>query len=193
MRWPISLIMFAVISLVGCSNGDTSSPVAAVDAEQPSQAQSRHPAAVSASTFLQAITKGDEATALARLTPMAAEQMTSGGKRFAFSAVEAAEFKVTKVWQPQPDEAAVQYHMAAQAGDEAVEFEVCCFMRNVQGDWRLGGIAYDLGEGQEPVVVNYEAPSTPAPAENPAQTVANPGAQLNSTQTAQGPISTQTR
>lgn len=187
MRWPTLLIMFSVVSLFGCNNGDSPAPAQAAQAKQDGAAQAGHPAAVSANTFLSAITQGDQATALARLTPMAAEQMTRSGKSFAFSAVESAEFKVTKVWQPQPDEAAIQYSMAAKSGDEAVEFEVCCFMRNVQGDWRLGGIAYDLGEGQEPVVVNYEAPPKPVPAVNPVQTVAKPEKETKSLQTAQSP------
>lgn len=194
MRLMLLVLLLLTPCLPGCSKSDQA-PSAATNAttDAPgSSAESKHPAALSASAFLNALAAGDEPAATGRLTPLAAEQMAKNGKRFAFSAVDAADFRVTKLWLPQPDEAAVEYHMAAQAGGESVEFDVCCFMRNVAGDWRLGGIAYDLGGGEQPVVVNYEAAEAPRVAQ-PTEMVASPAAGPKAPQTAHNPAATQVR
>ena len=194
MRLPIALLLLAGVVLTGCSNSESPAPQANANASTAAPGgDASHAAAVSASTFLRALANGDVQTATGRLTPLAAEQMAKTGKQFAFAAVDSADFRVTRVWQPQADEAAVEYHMKAAAGAETVEFDLCCFMKNIQGDWRLGGLAYDVGEDQQPVVVNYEASETPQPAANPAQTVDSGGPQRNSLQTAQSPGETQPR
>ena len=192
MRSPLALALLSAIALSGCSQGD-SSPESTTPSSASQGTDAEHAAAASASQFLRALAKGDEKAATNRLTPLAAEQMAKTGKTFAFSAVDKADFKVTRVWQPQSDEAAVEYRMTAIAGDEAVEFDLCCFMKQVSGDWRLGGIAYDLGDNQEPVVVNYEAIETPRPAADPTQTVGTGAGPQAGTHTAQNPSTSQNR
>lgn len=197
MRLTLALLLLCYTCFTGCSNSDSTAPPAATNTPKaPAKPEGAdHPATVSASQFLNALANGDEATATARLTPLAAEQIGKSGKRFAFSAVDSAKFQLTKLWQPKTDEAAVEFHMSAAADGESVEFDLCCFMRNVDGDWRLGGIAYDLGGGQQPVIVNYEADDTPqssSPA-SPVETVAAPAENTPPTQVSQRPSSTQVR
>ena len=195
MRPTLAITLASIICLAGCSQTET--PEAAATSAKPAalQPDSNHPATISASQFLNALAKGDERTATGRLTPLAAEQMAKSGKRFAFSAVDAASFHLTKYWQPQPDEAAIEFHMTAEADGESVEFDLCCFMREVDGDWRLGGIAYDLGDGQQPVVVNYEAIETPSggSSADAVQTVASPAEKASPPQISQSPQGTQIR
>lgn len=198
MRSTFALFAASIFCLAGCSNGGGPATAASSDAAPQSETASpdaNHPATISASQFLHALAKGDEQTATGRLTPMAAEQMAKSGKRFAFTAVDAAKFQLTRLWQPEPAEAAVEFHMTATAGGESVEFDLCCFMRNVSGDWRLGGIAYDLGDGQQPVVVNYEAVEGPSGG-NPTdatQTVSDSPKNSSVPQVSQGTSSTQIR
>ncbi len=197
MRLTLTLLLFCYTCFTGCSNND--SPAAPAATNTPSASakpdEANHPATISATQFLNALAKGDEATATGRLTPLAAEQIAKRKQRFAFSAIDAANFQLTKLWQPKTDEAAVEFHMSAAADGESVEFDICCFMRNVDGDWRLGGIAYDLGGGQQPVIVNYEADASPgnsAPA-NSVHTVSAPTESAPPAQVSQRPSSTPVR
>jgi hypothetical protein len=194
MRLLLIIAVLSVPCLQGCSKTEPTPVAGSPTSAQPpaGSADAKHAAAVSASQFLHALAKGDEATAVGRLTPLAAQRLATHGKRFAFSAVDAADFRVTKLWQPKPDEAAVEYHMMAKAGNEAIEFDLCCFMKNVDGDWRLGGIAYDLGDGQQPVVVNYEAVD-PAPTASAAEVASAPATGTEIPRTSQSPNSTQAR
>ena len=191
MRTILALLLLCVPTFVGCSKTESPQPATSDQPPTSTPDDSNHAAAVSATRFLNAMIQGDEPTAFGRLTPLAAEQMTKNGKTFSFIQFDKADFQVTKVWQPKTDEAAVEYRMTAKAGDESGEFDICCFMRNIGGDWRLGGIAYDMGDGQ-PAVHNYEADETPSvrPA---AQTVAAPNGASEAPQTARNTTDTQLR
>ena len=206
MRCLCALLSLTLLGAVGCGGGDSASTApatpsgTAASASAAEQQYAKHPAAVSSSKFLNAVVQGDKATAMGRLTPVAAKQLEQYDQTFSFSMLDDAKFTVTGVREQVMDteEAAVEYHMVATIGEVTEEWDLACVMKQVNGDWRLSGMIFDLGDGQEPMIVNYEAAPAPAtkpaaqPAD-PAQTVTSPAPGGEVPQTAQNPAGTQIR
>ncbi|QDU58528.1 hypothetical protein [Aeoliella mucimassa] len=201
MRCLCALVSLTFVTALGCGGGDTASNAPSTGGTATSASASasdinKHPAVVSSTKFLKAISTGDQTTAMGCLTPLAAKQLEDYGQGFKFAAVAEADFKATNLRENamDTDETAVEYHMTVSDGTESVELDLCCIMRQVNNDWRLSGIVYDLGNGQEPVLVNYEAaPQQPANTANSAQTAANSGAEAAAAETAQAPAGAQNR
>lgn len=195
MRSPRSIILVALVAVVGCGKGDSPQPDATAGSN-PAQAdakQQMHPSAVAARQFLLESAKGNEAAAKALLTPLAAEQLDKSGQRLTCLGDDSAKFQITRWMVPQADEAAVEFRMQFSMEGTTEFIDGCCIMKNVSGSWRLAGVALDPGDGSEPLVVNYEQDLMPATGSTPAGTVENRTSATENPQTAQNPSSTQNR
>lgn len=198
MRSPRSIILIALVAVVGCGKSDSPQPSAgANNAAAPASTQAAkqmHPAAVAARKFLEMSAAGNEAAAKGLLTPLAAQQLEKSGQRLACLGDDSAKFQVTRWLVPQEDEAAVEFRMQFSMDGESQFIDGACLMKSVQGSWCVAGVALDPGDGSGPVVVNYEQDLTNPPAgQNPAGTAQNSPAGGATPQTAQNPNSTQNR
>lgn len=153
-------------------------------------AKAIHPAGAVTNRFFTAVIKGDSNTANSCLTPRALAQFQSLGKTFEPPGLNNATFKIGKVEQPSPTGALVQCDVQAKDRDgNPLDEEMCCLLQLVDNQWRVCGIAYGTEADQ---IIDFEN-MTPVKAQvNPTEVVqGNSGA--GAPQTAQNPLSTQTR
>ncbi len=162
----LSLTLFAV----GCGNG--SGPTSATTgAPVPN-----NPAARTVHEFLDAIRIGDTQGSTSRLTPLALQRISESDMVFAPPASENARFTIGKVEMYSEDKAFVDSVWTDLDADGApISEQMTWALRLDQGQWRISGMAAQLGPNQPPVLIDFENPSqlmggTPrAPASQPQQ------------------------
>lgn len=163
--------MMTAAALSGCSGGSSAPSQAA--AQQTDAAAAKNPIAKSAMAFLDAVIAGNTEAATNMLTPAAIKQFRDNGKQFAPPGLGTASFKLGEVRQSSPDQAAVQCLVADSQAGEANQEELCCLMRQVDGNWRVAGIAYMVSADQPPVILNFEQATPNRPAAQPASQYAD--------------------
>jgi len=187
-----TVVLLAVSA--GCSGGSDADSVAKQASAGNRPEASLHPAARVAKEFLIAVLDGDTATASSRLTPRAIEQFQSTGKRFAPPGFESASFHVGvgEVHEPSKDQAIIQCLLTnPEAEGESPTEKVCCMMRRVGTEWRVGGIAYDAG-GPQLHIEDFENIDSDRPA-SPRQVVEQQGSPSTAPRTAERPTQNFTR
>lgn len=192
-------LAIAMLVLAGCgsSNSNDSAPSAApapttVSADllptidSPDMQVVTDPAAVAAHQFLDAVVKGDTATASSLLTPLAIERINQSGKPFQLPGLANYTFQIVAVRKPVPDKAFVQcYGTDRSAGEQAANEEFCWLMCLVDDQWRIAGISYTMGPQNQLMIYSFENPEKGAipvdklMPQQPAagQTAAAPGTQ----------------
>jgi hypothetical protein len=163
--WPIALIV-CMSAVVGCGgspapdNGVVSSP--ADDGTSPTADTSAATGEVAgvAERFLQAILRGDGATATRWLTQTAAQRATVDPTVLATLGMRFTELRVEQVQRVTEDEAIAQCLLREAAG--ATPEEICCLLRRESQGWRVMGLACEGGPGREPAMIDFERPATPA-------------------------------
>ncbi|QDU91761.1 hypothetical protein Pla175_51920 [Pirellulimonas nuda] len=169
--------------MTGCGGGAATPPQAAQSGAQKGAPQRpTDPAAQVTYDFLQAVIRGDTDAATGLLTPTAIERFNATGSRFAPPGLASARFRLGDVAYPAPGatEAAVQCMVTDQNATEgsAREEELACLLKQVAGQWRVSGMAYEVAADQPPMVLDFEkfAPQGEAakPAVDPARTAAAP-------------------
>jgi hypothetical protein len=117
---------------------------------------SNDPIAQVASSFLDAVLKGDTQRGIALLTPKAIEQIVAGGKKFDPPGVDNPTFKIIGVAAPTADHAFVQCDFNYTAQGAAHREEMCCELRLVKNEWRVSGIAYGTGPDKPWILTDFE-------------------------------------
>lgn len=142
--------------------------------------------------FLDAIRRGDNAAANALLTPLALQRTTELDLNFSPPGSPTATFAVGEVELVEEDKAVVQCRWADRDADGNLnEEQILWALRLADGQWRISGMAAEIGPDQPDVVIDFENPEafleTPVPA---ATTAGNEGDAGNAAppQTAQDPF-----
>jgi len=116
------------------------------------------PAARVAHVFLDSVLKGDSQRASACLTPVAMQRLIESGKQFVPPGIESATFRIGEVRKPSETQALVQCILAgAPSGGETHSEEMVCLLRQVEGQWRISGIAYNTSPNRPPVILDFES------------------------------------
>ncbi len=155
--------------LAGCSRGSasTDTPPAATGASAAAKTTPvpppGDPVARVAYDFLDAVLKGDDQRVSACLTPIAIERLIASHQRFALPGVDSTTFQIGEVRKPSETQALVQCLLRdSSKPDDVRQEEICCLVRQVEGGWRVSGIAFNPGPGRQPAIIDFEAsPSEP--------------------------------
>ncbi len=116
--------------------------------------------------FLGAIRTGDIPTASALLTPLALQRIRESDMTFAPPASETASFSVGQVEMIEEDKAIVESIWTERDSDgQSYNEHTTWALRLGEGQWRISGMAAEIGPNQPPVVMDFE---------NPGQLVAPP-------------------
>lgn len=170
MRFVLLFALVVSCCTVGCGGGETPAPgpndTSTTNNDSAATSRPSHPAGQAADKFMAAVVEGNIETATNLLTPRAIEQFAAQGKRFAPPGLGTATYRIGQVETPTPDQALVQCILIDKNATEGTaQEEICCMMRQVNGQWRVSGIAYDTGTSPEPVILSFEE----LPPMNPSQ------------------------
>jgi hypothetical protein len=157
------LLMIGLLVVTqGCGNSSTSTPgQAAGSSPAPSD-----PIARVVHEFLEAVRTGDTPGASARLTPLALQRISENDMTFAPPASETARFTVGLVEMIEEDKAIVESIWTERDSDgQTYNEKMTWALRLGEGQWRISGMAAEIGPNQPPVVMDFE---------NPGQLVAPP-------------------
>ncbi|MGL4514067.1 MAG: hypothetical protein ACRCT8_13330 [Lacipirellulaceae bacterium] len=162
----LSALVLATIAatLLGCGGSPTTGAPATAAAgqvapETDSTAATGEVAGV-AERFLQAILRGDAASATRWLTRVAAERATANPAILSPLGMRFTELRVGEVRRLSDSEAIAQC-LLQEAVDSPSE-EVCCLLRRDSDGWRVMGLACDAGPGAEPAMIDFERSASPA-------------------------------
>jgi hypothetical protein len=198
------LASFAVVSLgllAGCGGSETPAANATAKAVTPAAAPGTSgqvpsdPIAQVAYEFFDAVRQGRTVEANQRLTPLALERITAHNMNIAPPGSPTASFQVKGVTQRENDHAVVGVTWSdVDADGKPYNESIFCELKICDGQWRICGMAQDLGPNTTPMLMDFEslagiAPQDPAkaaaaPAQGPAVA---PGAQPGK-QVAQDPF-----
>jgi hypothetical protein len=195
-----SLVVVTLGLFPGCGGSETPAPTAAAKAIVPAAAPGTSgqapsdPIAQVVYAFFDAVRQGRTVEANQRLTPLALERITAHNMNIAPPGSPTASFQVTGVTQRENDHALVGLTWSdVDADGKPYNESIFCELRVCDGQWRICGMAQDLGPNTAPMVMDFEslagiAPQDPAKATAPAGgATAAPGA-LPGKQVAQDPF-----
>lgn len=160
---------FWMLVLAGCGSSTstdsaparaaTTTSAAPTTTNTPHTVNLNDPAAVVAGQFLEAVVKGDTATASSLLTPLAIERINESGKPFQLPGLANYTFTVAAVRKPVPDKAFVQcLGTDRSTGEQPVNEEFCWLMCLVDDQWRIAGISYTVGPQKQLMIYSFENP-----------------------------------
>jgi hypothetical protein len=181
--FSLALLVLAVSN--GCGGSNTAGSATPA---QPGQSPiPKDPIAQVVYQFLDAVRQGNGETAASQLlTPLALQQITERNLNISPPGSPTAKFQLGKVQMLEADRAVVESVWTdVDADGKPYEEPICCALRLCDGNWRIYGMAEDLGPGEKPVVIDFEnldavAPSEPATAGAPSgsQPTATPADQM---------------
>jgi hypothetical protein len=195
--------LLAVLSLgffAGCGGSDTPAPNATAKAVTPAAAPGtsgqmpEDPIARVVYEFFDAVRQGRTVEANQRLTPLALERITAHNMNIAPPGSATASFQVRGVTQRENDHALVRLTWSDVDSDgKAYNESIFCELKISDGQWRICGMAQDLGPNTAPMVMDFESLagiSTQDPAKVAAPTAGTIPAQgaLPGKQVAQDPF-----
>jgi hypothetical protein len=164
----------SLIGVVGCGGSETAAPVAA--APGTSGSAPNDPIARVVYDFFNAVRQGQTAAAHQYLTPLSLQRITALDMNIAPPGSATASFQVGQVTTRENDRALVSLTWTdLDADGKPYNEPILCELRQVDGHWRICGMAQDLGPSQPPMVMDFEslegiAPKSPAKA---AESTAN--------------------
>jgi hypothetical protein len=172
MRWfALTVLAATIICSQGCGSPET--PAAAGSSS--AAAAPNDPVASVVHQFLDAMRRGDGEAASRMLTPLALERSRQRNESLAPPGSPTAKFTVGAP-QIENDEAVVKSTWTdVDVDGKPYDEEIICVLRLCDGQWRVYGMAQDLGPNRPPMVMDLERPDAVA-AQAPAQTPAAPGA-----------------
>lgn len=154
----IAALALATLALtVGCGGGaETPTAVAQNTA---SGTVPGDPIAKVVYEFFDAVRQGQMEAAKQRLTPLALQRITERNMNIAPPGSPTASFQVGEVTKRQGDHALVSLVWSeVDADGKPYQEYIHCELRIDQGQWRICGMAQDLGPGRPPVVMDFENP-----------------------------------
>jgi hypothetical protein len=161
---------FGLACLVGCGGGsESATPTAGSSGNVPSD-----PIAKVVYEFFDAVRQGQTAQANQRLTPLALQRITELDMNIAPPGSPTARFQVGPVRTVENEHALVELTWTdVDADGKPYNEPILCELRICEGQWRICGMAQDLGPGVPPMVMDFEslegiAPQQTAQATQPA-------------------------
>lgn len=154
-----------LVTSLGCGGSDAP---AAGSAAASASAVPNEPVARVVHEFLDAMRRGDGAAASKLLTPLALERARDRNESLAPPGSATARFKVGTA-EIEQDEAVVKSVWTdVDVDGKPYDEEIICVLRLCDGQWRVYGMAQDLGPNRPPMVMDLERPDTIV-AQPPAQ------------------------
>lgn len=160
MRCSVSLFvagMMAVLT-VGCSSSETGSPSSA------GSGLSAAAAVQVVQEFLEAVRQGNTESASSRLTPLALKRTSELDLNFSPPGSPTARFTVGQAELVEADKAVVESTWTdLDADGKPQQEQIIWALKLAAGEWRISGMAAELGAGQPPLVMDFENPEQLAP------------------------------
>lgn len=158
---------------IGCGGSDAPAPAAsttvgagAITADQvvTSAEVPNDPIARVVYEFLNAVRQGDTAVASNHLTPLALQRTNEMDFVFAPPGSPTARFEVGAAEMVEKDKAVVDSVWTDLDADGKPQSEPTLWaLRQTEGQWRISGMAAEMGPNQPPMVIDFENPETMAP------------------------------
>jgi hypothetical protein len=126
--------------------------------------------------FLDAVRCGDTETSSARLTPLALQRTSELDLNFSPPGSPTARFRVGAVEMIDAEKAVVECVWTDQDADGVPRDEkITWALKLNSSEWRISGMAADMGPKQDPVVMDFENPGQLSPTAK--ATAASPSAE----------------
>jgi len=172
------LLLLAVVlwtATIGCSMKDSST---AVQAQADEHAQDGNapsdPIAQVVYDFLEAVRQGDTEHASAQLTPLALQRTREMDLNFSPPGSKTARFRIGAVEKIDADKALVESVWTdADADGQFSDEHITWALKQNDSQWRISGMAAELGPDQPPVVMDFENPGQVAIPQNQAAPTAD--------------------
>lgn len=178
--------LLALITLTlsaGCGSQNASDPLAA---STPSD-----PVARVVHEFLEAVRVGDTETASSRLTPLALQRTNELDLNISPPGSPTARFHVGAVEMVDAEKAVVECIWTDDDADGKPRDEKITWALKLNaGQWRISGMAAEMGADQPPVVMDFENPGQLASRYSTGQSVQKPETPLQAAQPSQDPFRT---
>ncbi|TWU28242.1 hypothetical protein [Bythopirellula polymerisocia] len=137
---------------IGCGTQGTSSDSAGGDVPN-------DPVAKVVYEFLNAVRAGETEAASVRLTPLALQRTSELELNFSPPGSATASFEVGAVEMIDSDKSVVESTWKdLDADGQPHEEKITWALKLNQGQWRISGMAAELGEDQPPIVMDFENP-----------------------------------
>jgi hypothetical protein len=176
---------------VGCGGSDAPAPSAsngasgsATAAQGPSGEIPSDPVGRVVYDFLESVRVGQgENAAVKLLTPLALQKIQEQDLNIAPPGSPTARFKVNHVEMTGADHAVVESTWSdVDADGKQYQEPIYCALRICDGQWRIHGMAQYMGEGQQPMVIDFEnldalMEQQPSPQDVPKDQLVAPGAE----------------
>jgi hypothetical protein len=177
------LACFALTLIAGCGSQNSSGPSVA--------AASTDPVARVVHEFLEAVRVGDTDTASARLTPLALERTNDLDLNISPPGSPTARFQVGAVEMVDAEKAVVECVWTDDDADgKARDEKITWALKLNAGQWRISGMAADMGPDQPPVVMDFENPGQLASRYSNGQNAPKTETPLQAAQPSQDPFRT---
>jgi hypothetical protein len=130
------------------------------------------PAAQTVYQFLDAVRRGNSDGAAGRmLTPLALKHITERNQNIAPPGSPTARFQIGRVAKSEDGTAIVEALWTdVDADGKPYEEPMICALRLCDGQWRIYGMAEDLGPNRPPMVIDFENLDASAPSASSAAT-----------------------
>ncbi len=153
---------------IGCGGSGGGAPATA-NSGAPSGSVPGDPIARVVYDFFDAVRQGHTAEANQRLTPLALQRITELDMNVTPPGSPTARFQVGVVKTVENDHALVELTWTdVDADGQRYSEPILCELRVCDGQWRICGMAQDLGPGQPPMVMDFESLQGIAPQAPPA-------------------------
>lgn len=158
------IAMWAALAAIGCSVGcggsETPAPAASTAAAtaRPSGEIPSDPVGRVVYDFLESVRMGQgENAAVKLLTPLALQKIQEQDLNIAPPGSPTARFQVNHVEMMEGDRAVVESTWSdVDADGKTYQEPIYCALRICDGQWRIHGMAQYMGEGQDPMVIDFE-------------------------------------
>jgi hypothetical protein len=184
---------------IGCGGSDAPAPSAssgnAAAAPDPSGEIPSDPVGRVVYDFLESVRVGQGENAAAKLlTPLALQKIQEQDLNIAPPGSPTARFKVNHVEMLEGDRAVVESTWSdVDADGKQYQEPIYCALRICDGQWRIHGMAQYMGEGQQPMVIDFEnldalMEQQPAPQNVPKDQLVAPAAEQPAASVATDPF-----
>jgi len=150
--------------ICGCgAEAEKSSNSTTKDASQTTSPTVQEPATFASDTpkkavseFLDALRSGDKTTTEALLTKKAREETAAHDLVVEPPGAPGATYSIGRVQQGESEEGAAYVSCVWSETENGTEFEVVWILRQESVGWRIAGMATQLPDSDEPVILNFE-------------------------------------
>ena len=165
----ISLTILAWTAFTGCGGSDATTPAPGATAARQQSPLPSDPAAQTVYQFLDAVRRGNSDGEAGRmLTPLALKHITERNENITPPGSPTARFQIGRVAKSKEGTAIVEALWSdIDADGKPYEEPMICALRLCDGQWRIYGMAEDLGPNRPPMVMDFENLDASAPAAPP--------------------------